>query len=339
MPVFLEVCCGSAGLSASMTDHGIEGIGVDFKYNKHMPKVKVIDMDLSTIHGRESLLCLCAQPQVVGVWFGLPSGTLSKGSGANAGNYRPYPLRTEREPWGRTDIGMQSLESGAAAKLAATNALYQTVIDAVRLLNLHGVPWAIENPIRSLLWWIPCIARLLAEGARDFVFDACMHGGSRKRSLVVRSTMNLASIVAVCDGNHKHEKWKSAGEFDIATEAEYPNKLCQALAAAIAADSNVAARVAGVRAMPDSPGLMQSAIAAAAPPNAAKNEVQPSVEGIGLQNRTGRNLIPEYKSTYSISLRCQPIAEINRIKTRIDSLVANGLPKEDVGIASLAATV
>ena len=45
MPVFLEVCCGSAGLSASMTDHGIEGIGVDFKYNKHMPKVKVIDMD------------------------------------------------------------------------------------------------------------------------------------------------------------------------------------------------------------------------------------------------------------------------------------------------------
>ena len=43
----IELCAGSAGLSAAIAEQGMEAVAVDHAFNSHVPKVPCIRLDLS----------------------------------------------------------------------------------------------------------------------------------------------------------------------------------------------------------------------------------------------------------------------------------------------------
>ena len=96
---FIEVCAGRAMLSAKVAERGFEALGVDHKFNKHVPVHDTIEIDLATDVGRDLLLTLCQESGVAMVWFGVPCGTASRAREIPLVN-GPPPLRTEAEPWG-----------------------------------------------------------------------------------------------------------------------------------------------------------------------------------------------------------------------------------------------
>ena len=91
------------------------------------------------------------------------------------------------------------------------------------------------------MWWIPCIAELEAlRGVLEVRYDACMHGGARKKhQLLLTNCPALKALEVFCDGRHPHKKWVPLwrqGRFDgysTREEAEYPAIFCERYAAAV----------------------------------------------------------------------------------------------------------
>ena len=166
-PVVLEVCCGSAGLTSELCKLNFEAIGIDHARCRHAAKSKVLDLDLATKEGRDSLCALCREPRVVAAWFGVPCGTASRAREIPHPS-GPPPLRTQAEPWGRTDVHLDSLQAGGAAKVRQANLVYEAMLHAIAVLQQRGAPWAIENPLRSLLWDLPEVSQLKEAGTVDY---------------------------------------------------------------------------------------------------------------------------------------------------------------------------
>ena len=49
----LEICCGHAGLVYGLTQTGIDARGIDWKGNKHAPRMPILQIDLATTKGRQ----------------------------------------------------------------------------------------------------------------------------------------------------------------------------------------------------------------------------------------------------------------------------------------------
>ncbi len=54
-PGALELCCGHAGLTAALWDHGFDATGSDWVNNKHQPTVPILQIDLTTPEGQASI--------------------------------------------------------------------------------------------------------------------------------------------------------------------------------------------------------------------------------------------------------------------------------------------
>ena len=177
----IEVCCGSAKLAAAFRARGVPALGIDHKWNKHAPIAPALHMDLSTGAGMDELLTLIKEaPDLQFVWLGVPCGSASRARQIPAGDGAPRPLRSEREPWGRTDVSLSSQEQ---KKLSAANKVYTSCLEVIKCCDARKVGWAVENPGDSLLWYVPEFGQLLSRAkqrAEDATFHACEFGGSRK---------------------------------------------------------------------------------------------------------------------------------------------------------------
>ena len=229
-PRFIEVCCGSAGLSSAFIAAGVPALGIDWGGNQHKPKAPWIVLDLSTPNGLTSLLALLeANTAVQAVWLGLPCGTASRAREI-PGPGMPRPLRTTSEPWGRTDIKFTATE---AERMSKANAIYRAGLAVIAWCTSKNVGWAIENPFNSLLWFINEFVDLLnLPGAADACYQACMVGGRRDKRQRLRGTVAAFNVIdgKWCDKSHQHLPWKSAGKLMTSTEAEYPDLFCKILA-------------------------------------------------------------------------------------------------------------
>eukprot|EP00972_Heterocapsa_arctica_P022750 3349186-Heterocapsa_arctica.AAC.1 len=58
-----------------------------------------------------------------------------------------------------------------SARVTTANALIHFTLECIRLCDIANIHWAIENPERSLLWWIQDIVDLLQIGF-DVLYDA-----------------------------------------------------------------------------------------------------------------------------------------------------------------------
>ena len=74
--VFIELCAGSGGLTAAIRKLGLDGIAIDLK-KVDRPKAPIIDVDLTTEHGRAMVLRIIQTIETVHIHAGPPCGTSS----------------------------------------------------------------------------------------------------------------------------------------------------------------------------------------------------------------------------------------------------------------------
>ncbi len=94
------------------------------------------------------------------------------------------------------------------------------------------------------MWSIQDYKRL-SRGAMFVVFDSCAHGGSRKKSTGLLTTLEaLVALEGSCQGDHKHLEWgytRTADGivFDTSKEAAYPKLLCERFATLLSLQASV----------------------------------------------------------------------------------------------------
>ncbi|CAE7829729.1 unnamed protein product [Symbiodinium sp. CCMP2592] len=222
-PLVIELCAGSAILSQTAACRGFAIMPVDHAHNRHAPKCKIVNLDLTKSHSWEVLKFVIKSRRVVMVFAAPPCGTCSA-----ARNYRPGPpvLRTTSHPW-----GVPWASTRDCVKLKAANAIYKHLCAFLEMCDQHSVPWCVENPTNSMFWELPCLAYPLAHGFFAHC-QACAFGSERdKKTSFLCSSSCISRMALMCPGCKQHASWgqTSSATFATAEEAAYPPAMCQAL--------------------------------------------------------------------------------------------------------------
>ena len=316
--MMLELCCGCARLTAAFIAKGIRGTGVDHKANRHRPEAPWLTLDLTKAEDQAKILALLAEgTNVVFVWLGIPCGTLSRAREKplpkhlkRRGVPEPQPLRSEQQPWGLPGLGPRDQE-----RVDTANVLIRFAVQVIIQCHSLGILWALENPRRSLLWWIALIAEILhLDGVFDVDYQACMHGGTRDKWQRLRTNVKgLQQLAVACDGTHVHQTWGSRmvdGQFKgfhTDEEAEYPHEFCRKVAHIVAETLRQQPR-GGQQQAPRA--LAATAQAAAKPPAARPADshkqalaAQRAAVGTQARGRVLEQLVPEHKAV--LRLQCE----------------------------------
>ena len=225
VPFFVELCAGSAKLSDAVKQHGYHIIAVDHDKNRHAPRCKIIQLDLSHEHAWDMLDFLLERVTISGVHMAPPCGTCSKARGIpmKDGTKGPQPLRSADFP-----LGLPHLSQRDQQRVFLANQIYKFCGLYVQKLHQAGIPWTIENPTNSLMWDLEFFTWAVANGI--FVnMHACAYGSARKKlTSFLCSHREFAALELYCDGQHEHLPWGIAedGAFSTSHEAEYPKALC-----------------------------------------------------------------------------------------------------------------
>ena len=214
-----------------MRNTGIPVVPIDHKHNRHTPRCKLVQLDLSQHHAWRQLIFLLDNFDVLACHIAPPCGTCSRARGIPMadGSQGPQPLRSEREP-----MGLKGLSYTDQMRVDGANALYEILGKFVEELALRNIPWSIENPTNSLMWNLGFFLFAVVHG--DWVHcHACAFGSTRKKltTFLVSDATLYAALERFCPGNHEHEPWgydAIAGTFNTAKEAEYPDEMCQVFA-------------------------------------------------------------------------------------------------------------
>ena len=242
--VSLQLCCGSAGFSASMSTRGFKCVAVDHTRNRFRAKHAVTMLDLER---KESVLILCDiidQGNVTTMLLAPPCGTASRAREIpltneqvrQLGGRAPVQLRSEVEPW-----GLATLTGLDKAKVQAANRIYVNLGIILLYAVVRGVKPLIESPRSSYLWLLwPYSVLIELYGFFDVDFQHCRHGGSRPKWTRLRTLMiELRPMAGLCPGlseTHKHKPWGlttiegNVSSFATAEEAEYPRLQCETMA-------------------------------------------------------------------------------------------------------------
>ena len=224
-PVFVELCAGSAKLSDAVKQLGYNIIAVDHDKNRHTPRCKLVQLDLSHKHAWDMLDFLLQRVVIAGVHIAPPCGTCSRARGIPMadGSKGPQPLRSAEHP-----LGIPSLNQRDQQRVFLANQIYKFCGEYVKKLHAAGIPWTIENLTNSLMWDLEYFTWAISTGF--FVnMHACAYGSTRKKlTSFWCSHRDFYKLELYCDGQHEHQAWGIAadGTFSTAMEAEYPRALC-----------------------------------------------------------------------------------------------------------------
>lgn len=221
--VVLELCAGSAILSAILKRDGFETIPVDFQGNRQRPHTHVLNMDLRQPATWRFLQWAVVNRRVLHVHAGLPSGACSRTRGAvpQDGETGSQPLRDTAHPMGFPCSAADS------ERVRNANLVYVQLAQFCTWLHSLGIGFTIENPIKSLLWCIPEFVQL-QDFAHFVSFDACVFDSPRQLGLAFLTNVSEFDVLArQCTGAHKHAAW------DATTDAAYPKPLCEAMSDAL----------------------------------------------------------------------------------------------------------
>ena len=222
-PLLIELCAGSAVLSQTAMTRGFATMPVDRAHNRHTPKCKLVNLDLTQSHSWQVLRFVLESRRVAMVFVAPPCGTCSA-----ARHFRPGPpvLRTLAHQW-----GVPWASATDFVKLKAANAIYKHLCAFIEDCESRNIPWCIENPTNSSFWSLPCLAFPLAHGFFANC-QACAFGSKRnKKTSFLRSSSSINRMALLCPGCKSHEAWGANDTAGFATseEAAYPRAMCQAL--------------------------------------------------------------------------------------------------------------
>ena len=229
--IFLELCAGSARLSAAVRSTGIPVVPIDHKHNRHAPRCKIVQLDLSQPHAWSQLIFLLDNYDVLACHIAPPCGTCSRARGIPMpdGSPGPQPLRSENEP-----LGLRGLSYADQMRVDGANALYDVLGRFVEELHRRNIPWSVENPTNSLMWSLKFFLFAIIHG--EWVdCHACAFGSTRKKltTFLVSDAALYQPLKRFCPGNHEHEAWgfdHATSTFNTAKEAEYPDGMCRTYA-------------------------------------------------------------------------------------------------------------
>ena len=161
---------------------------------------------------------------------------------------RTFPIRSRTQPWG-TDVTLASDRDRASLDIG--NQLIRAVIRILKHLNRHRIPWVLENPHSSRLWYIPEILALCKQARAVWrLTDFCQWGTPwRKRTWLVCGNMDEADsehLSRVCSGTkgicsrteRHHIQLSGKNEQNVSwtrVAQPYPTRLATALARALTA--------------------------------------------------------------------------------------------------------
>ena len=228
--VFIELCAGSAVLSATAQRHGYRVLPVDCKRNRHKPRCRIVSLDLSEAHAWEVLEYIVDTCDVAAVHLAPPCGTCSKARGIPMpdGSPGPQPLRTAEHLLGVPD--MTPLDR---IKVNAANMLYERMGKFIEWLDSKGVAWVLENPTNSFLWELGYFSYAVQHGYFAHC-HACAYGSSRPKKTSFLSNRSGIHMMQKFCGDvepHEHAPWgiSADGGFATALEAQYPDAMCEQL--------------------------------------------------------------------------------------------------------------
>ena len=228
--VFVELCAGSASLSAVAQKCGYRVMPVDCKRNRHVTKCRVIQLDLATDHAWEVLKYIVLTCDIAAIHFAPPCSTCSKARGIPLPNGDPGPqvLRTASFPRGVPDMSHTD-----RIKTNAANELYMRMGVFLEWLTRRGVAWVVENPTNSFLWELKFFKYAVQHGCFAHC-QTCAWGSSRpKKTSFLSNKRSILMMERFCQDvpPHEHEPWglDSTGGFATAQEAEYPQAMCEQL--------------------------------------------------------------------------------------------------------------
>ena len=106
-PISIELCCGHAGLTASLATVGFQAIGFDWQGNRHETVVPIVTIDLTDEAGQQTIFDLLVTGRVKFVHMGPPCGTYTRARERRIpwwqrrrGVPDPKPLRSDKYPAG-----------------------------------------------------------------------------------------------------------------------------------------------------------------------------------------------------------------------------------------------
>ena len=242
-PYFMDIFCGTAGVTAAIRRIGADAMGFDHVINKHRMKGPAMKMDLTLRSNQLLVLSEIRQKRVKGVTLAPPCGTASKARSIPLRCKKgrklkgPRPLRSHAYPQ-----GIPGLKGVDRTRVLQANKLYKFTREVMDACEETGTLCMVENPENSLMW----VTKFLKPAPKSFIrhcLHACMYGSKRLKKTAFLINFEAPNMVASCDGSHPHLPWSNRLEtdpdtnktqrvFDTASEAEYPKGLCDAIAAA-----------------------------------------------------------------------------------------------------------
>ena len=229
-PSFLEIFCGTAGLSAAARKIGFRVLGVDHG-SVRRANAPVIDLDLRDKECQQRLWPEIRRAHAI--WLAPPCGTSSAARGIPLPGSKsgPRPLRTRKYP-----DGVPHLVDRDAARVASANALYSFSAQVFNYCQAHDIPCVVENPVSSLMWRTSWFAPLVRQKRVHWhELHACMYGPGRKKRTGLLATVLLPGMLRKCDASHGHRPWGLVRSpthvgFATAEETAYPTEFCRAAA-------------------------------------------------------------------------------------------------------------
>ena len=142
----IELCCGTAGFTASVQHAGFrDSFGVE-----HIRPAAILCLDMTVGDSQRLILRWLDNPNCRGVLIGPPCGTASAARNIRLDHLPgggPRVLRTKEEP-----EGIYPLSPQYRARVEQANRLYCFVQENGEKRAIKGIPLVVENPMNSLYW-------------------------------------------------------------------------------------------------------------------------------------------------------------------------------------------
>ena len=159
---------------------------------------------------------------------------------------RTRVIRNRDYPWGIPDLPEHEQN-----KIDVGNRCVFAALKIIKWLDAHGLPWILENPHSSKMWYLPPLIDLMNAGHTHVkVVDFCMYGTSwRKRTRLLCGNVDTVDLGRLCrrccgkDGfcsrtNRRHVQLTGSHRSGIPMTLlaqPYPHQLCHAIAHALTA--------------------------------------------------------------------------------------------------------
>ena len=208
-------------------------------------RIKDNSWDFFSDPGREALDHLEEDPALRWRHWGPNCRTFSRARGRpitlkGKGKVRgPARVRSEDQPWGLDNISRQD-----QIKVRQDNKMAKRALSSLETTHRQGGYAGLEHPYDSLLWYTPEAERVRSlPGFMVSTWSQCCFGGRRtKWTSLLHNSRRVHQVMhnPTCNCTHQepYRVHQTSGglHFDTSDESEYPWRMCQAYASAIAAD-------------------------------------------------------------------------------------------------------